>query len=68
MREMIARLIVVFVLTFGVALTAFWVVKRLGFEFEGSWHDGRIGAAVVAGVVALGNVILTSTRRMPTSR
>ena len=68
MREVIARLIVVFVLTFGVALAAFWVVKQLGFEFEGSWHDGRIGAVVVAGVVALGNVMWTSTRRMPTSR
>ena len=58
----------VFVLTFGIALAAFWVVKRLGFEFESSWHDGRIGAAVVAVVVALGNVLWTSTRRMPTSR
>ena len=68
MREVVARLIVVFVLAFGVALAAFWVVKRLGFDFEGSWHDGRTGAAVVAAVVAVGNLIWTSTRRMPTSR
>ena len=41
---------------------------RLGFDFEGSWHDGRLAAAAVAAVVAVGSVIWTSTRRMPTSR
>jgi len=68
MVVVVARLIVVFVVTFGVALAVFWVVKRLGFDFEGSWHDGRIGAALVAAVVAVGNVIWVSSRRMPTSR
>lgn len=68
MLEVVARLIVVFAVTFGVALAVFWVVKRLGFDFEGSWHDGRLAAAAVAAVVAVGSVIWTSTRRMPTSR
>ena len=68
MLEVVARAVVVFLLTFGVALAVFWVVKRLGFDFDQSWHDGRLGAAAVAAVVAVADAIRTSTRRLPTSR
>ena len=68
MLEVVARAIVVFLVTFGVALAVFWVVKNLGFDFDRSWQDGRIGAAAVAAVVAVADAIRTSTRRLPTSR
>ena len=58
----------VFLVTFGVALAVFWVVKDLGFDFDRSWQDGRFGAAAVAAVVAVADAIRTSTRRLPTSR
>jgi hypothetical protein len=68
MLEVIARAIVVFLVTFGVALGVFWLAKQLGLDFDRSWHDGRIGAVVVAAVVTVADAILASTRRLPTSR
>ncbi len=58
----------VFALTFVVALAVFWGAKKLGFDFDRSWHDGRLGAAAVAAVVAVADAIRVSTRRLPTSR
>ena len=68
MPAMIVRAIVVFLVTFGVALGAFAVAKDLGFNLDHSWHDGRIGAAVLAGVVVVVDAVRTGTRRLPTSR
>ncbi len=58
----------VFLVTFGAALVVFWAAKQLGFDFGHSWHDARIGAAIVAAVVAVADAVLTGTRRLPTSR
>ena len=68
MLEVVARAIVLFVVTFRRRPGGLLGVKRLGFDYDRSWHDGRLGAAAVAAVVAVADAIRTSTRRLPTSR
>jgi hypothetical protein len=68
MRAMVVRAIVLFLVTFGLALAVFALAKHWGFDFGHSWHDGRIGAAAIAAVVVVVDAIAIRTRRLPTSR
>ena len=65
---MVVRAILLFLVTFGLALGVFALAKDWGFDFGHSWHDARIGAAAIAAVVVVVDAITTLTRRLPTAR
>lgn len=53
-------------LVFAVAAAAFAVARAAGWDE--SWHDGLLGALVIAGIITVLDVIANRHGRLPTSR